>query len=55
MAKENFTDRARRYVQQSPQTKKLPDSVKDRLIRGIARLMSFAYKDGFKSGTHHHD
>lgn len=51
----NFTYRARRYVQQSPQTKKLPDTVKDRLIKGIARLMSLAYKDGFHEGTAHRE
>lgn len=42
----NFTDRARRYVNQSPQTKKLSDFAKQRLIRGIAAMLSRAYKEG---------
>jgi hypothetical protein len=49
-ARTSFTDRARRYVQQSPQTKGLPDSAKRRLIKGIAGLMSKAYKKGFENG-----
>jgi hypothetical protein len=36
----NFTDRARRYVNQSPQMKNLPDSAKRRLIKGIASMLS---------------
>jgi len=49
----NFTYRARQYVMQSPQTKGLSDFAKERIIKGIAKLMSFAYKDGFHEGTAH--
>jgi hypothetical protein len=49
----SFTYRARRYVMQSPSTKKLSDFAKDRIIKGIAQLMSFSYKDGFHEGTAH--
>jgi hypothetical protein len=47
----SFEGRAKRYVQRSPQCKKLPDFAKERLIKDIARLMSQAYKDGFVQGT----
>jgi len=47
----SFTDRAKKYVKQSPACKKLPEFSQDRLIIGIARLMSEAYKKGFRKGT----
>jgi len=45
----NFTDKARRYVNQSPQTKGLPDLAKRRLIKGIASMLNWAYKEGQNS------
>ncbi len=43
----NFTQRARNYVQRSPQCKAfLSNYSKERLIRGIAKLMSEAYREG---------
>jgi hypothetical protein len=45
---------ARRYVQQSPHLKKLPAFTKERLVKGIARLLnitkSASYKIGFADG-----
>jgi len=46
-----FTARARRYVQSSPSTKNLPKFNKDRLIKGIAKLISESFQAGFKQGT----
>ncbi|MCK9243644.1 MAG: hypothetical protein WC877_03345 [Dehalococcoidales bacterium] len=44
----NFTKRARRYVLLSPQIKGLKADMQDKLIRGIAKLMSEAYKQGIE-------
>lgn len=49
----NFTYRARNYVQRSPQGKKLSEFSRDRLIKGIARLLGWAYKQGFEQGKAH--
>jgi hypothetical protein len=51
----DFTYRARSYVNQSPQTKSLADFNKSRLIRGIAKLPAWAYKEGFAQGVSHAD
>ncbi|MFA5553489.1 MAG: hypothetical protein WDA68_02895 [Phycisphaerae bacterium] len=48
----NHTFRARRYVEHSPQCKKLSAFSKDRLIKGIAKLISWGYKEGFEQGKH---
>jgi hypothetical protein len=44
------TDRARRYVRQSPQTKNLCQFAQGRLIKGIAKLLSDAYARGYIQG-----
>jgi len=44
------TAMARKYVNQSPQTKKLPDFAKARLIKGIARLLKSIYHKGYIDG-----
>lgn len=49
----DFTYRARNYVQRSPQCKGLSDFKRGRLIRGIARLLNWAYKQGFEQGKAH--
>lgn len=42
----NHTFRARRYVERSPQCKGLGADRQNKLVRGIAKLMSEAYKQG---------
>lgn len=37
---QNFTDRAKRFVNQSPHLKGLDEFKKQRIIRGIAKLLS---------------
>ena len=49
----NFTYRARNYVQRSPQCKDLSGFERDRLIKGIAKLLGWAYKQGFEQGKAH--
>ena len=49
----NFTYRARNYVRQSPQCRGLSEFNRDRLIRGIAKLLGWAYKQGFEQGKAH--
>ncbi|KKM77864.1 hypothetical protein LCGC14_1365790 [marine sediment metagenome] len=49
----DLTYRARNYVQRSPQCRGLSDFKRDRLIRGIAKLLSWAYKQGFEQGKAH--
>lgn len=49
----NFTCWVERYVVRSPQTKKLSQFVKDRLIKGLSKIVARAYRDGFKEGTAH--
>jgi len=49
----DFTYRVRNYVQRSPQCKKLSDFAKERLIKGVARLLSWAYREGFTQGIAH--
>ena len=44
----SFAGRAKRYVLQSPQSRDLNSDIQNRLIRGIAKLMSEAYKQGIK-------
>jgi hypothetical protein len=53
MIKPNFTCRVRNYVQRSPQCKNLLDFEKERLIKGMARMVNRAYIDGFVLGTSH--
>jgi len=49
----NLTYRAENYVQRSPQCKGLSDFKRERLIKGIARLLGWAYKQGFEQGKAH--
>jgi len=49
----NFTCRVRNYVDRSPQCKKLSDFAKERLIKGVAKLLGWAYKQGFEQGKAH--
>jgi len=48
----NFTGRARRYVQRTPQLqiREMSSYKRERLIKGIARLMSETYRQGYKEG-----
>ncbi|MCJ7777629.1 MAG: hypothetical protein MUP16_04880 [Sedimentisphaerales bacterium] len=50
-----FTYRAEKYVQQIPQCGNLSKWVvaKKRLIKGIARLLAWAYREGFAQGRAH--
>ena len=49
----DFTYRARNYVQQSPQWEKMSEFSRDRLIKDIAKLLGWAYKQGFEHGKTH--
>ena len=49
----DLTYRAENYVRQSPQCRGLSEYKRDRLIKGIARLLGWAYKQGFEQGKAH--